>query len=200
MARERISRKDFLKRAGLGLGGLGGRLLDARPQGGPSANPEPAEHPVHLHGPAALVARLPEKLPLPTFRRLLREGRGFRNYHVHQAPCGPSRVDVLHRPAHPEDRHVHEPARRVRHVARRARRAASSCPSPASRRSARCCASRATTRPTRASGTCSVMNQKVGRGQVSRLRRKRSRNTASPTTTTTASTRASRGPASATTA
>jgi arylsulfatase len=34
----------------------------------------------------------PEKLPLPTFRRLLREGRAFRNYHVHQAPCGPSRA------------------------------------------------------------------------------------------------------------
>jgi len=33
----------------------------------------------------------PEKLPVPSFRRLLREGRGFRNYHVHQAPCGPSR-------------------------------------------------------------------------------------------------------------
>jgi arylsulfatase A-like enzyme len=34
---------------------------------------------------------LPEKLPLPSLRRLLREGRAFRNYHVHQAPCGPSR-------------------------------------------------------------------------------------------------------------
>jgi arylsulfatase len=34
----------------------------------------------------------PDKLPLPAFRRLLREGRAFRNYHVHQAPCGPSRA------------------------------------------------------------------------------------------------------------
>jgi arylsulfatase len=34
---------------------------------------------------------VPERLPLPSFRRLLREGRSFRNYHVHQAPCGPSR-------------------------------------------------------------------------------------------------------------
>ena len=35
---------------------------------------------------------LPSELPLPAFRRLLREGRAFRNYHVHQAPCGPSRA------------------------------------------------------------------------------------------------------------
>src|SRR3954464_10096291 len=34
---------------------------------------------------------VPEELPLPAFCRLLREGRSFRNYHVHQAPCGPSR-------------------------------------------------------------------------------------------------------------
>src|SRR6185312_14478642 len=34
---------------------------------------------------------VPERLPLPAFRRLLREGRSFRHYHVHQAPCGPSR-------------------------------------------------------------------------------------------------------------
>src|SRR5262249_3113968 len=34
---------------------------------------------------------LPKDLPLPAHERLLKEGRGFTHYHVHQAPCGPSR-------------------------------------------------------------------------------------------------------------
>src|SRR5690606_27363441 len=34
---------------------------------------------------------LPEGLPLPAHRRLIEEGRAFRHYHVHQAPCAPSR-------------------------------------------------------------------------------------------------------------
>ncbi|HZF31155.1 MAG TPA: sulfatase-like hydrolase/transferase [Gammaproteobacteria bacterium] len=92
MARERISRKDFLKQAGLGLGGLalGSTLLGRK-----AARAQSSSRPNILFVCMDQLRSwldIPEALPLPTFRRLLREGRGFRNYHVHQAPCGPSRA------------------------------------------------------------------------------------------------------------
>jgi arylsulfatase A-like enzyme len=37
---------------------------------------------------------LPEDLPLPAHEKLLKEGIGFNNYHVNQAPCGPSRAVI----------------------------------------------------------------------------------------------------------
>ena len=150
MSKRTITRKDFLRRTGTALGGLlvGSALRPARAQ-------KRDEHPNILFVCMDQLRSwldVPEALPLPAFRRLLREGRG-----VPQLPRSPSAVrpvarHVLHGPAHPKDRHVHEPARRVRRVLAPTRRAASSS-RRACRRSARCCASRATTRRTRASGT-----------------------------------------------
>lgn len=94
MARDRISRKDFLKKAGLGLGGLAlGSTLPSL--GRRAARAQSTNRPNILFVCMDQLRSwldIPEALPLPTFRRLLREGRGFRNYHVHQAPCGPSRA------------------------------------------------------------------------------------------------------------
>jgi len=92
MTHRKITRKDFLRQAGTGAGGL--LLGSVLPSTGASqAQPRDSRPNVLFICMDQLRSwlDLPEKLPLPSFKRLLREGRGFRNYHVHQAPCGPSR-------------------------------------------------------------------------------------------------------------
>jgi arylsulfatase len=85
----KITRKAFLRGAGAGLGAMlvGSALPRARAQ----SDARPNILFVCMDQLRSWLD-LPDKLPLPTFRRLLREGRGFRHYHVHQAPCGPSRA------------------------------------------------------------------------------------------------------------
>jgi len=90
MTEKKITRKDFLKTAGAGLGSL--MLQGALP--GASRAQGASNRPNILFicmDQLRSFADIPEKLPLPSLRRFLREGRVFRNYHVHQAPCGPSR-------------------------------------------------------------------------------------------------------------
>jgi arylsulfatase len=92
MTHRKITRKDFLRRAGVGVGGL--LLSSVLPsKSALRAQPRDARPNVLFICMDQLRSwlDLPGKLPLPSFKRLLREGRGFRNYHVHQAPCGPSR-------------------------------------------------------------------------------------------------------------
>jgi arylsulfatase len=96
MSNEKISRKTFLKRT---AGGIGAVLLSsALPKlGMRKARAQSNDRPnILLLCMDQLRSWLdvPEELPLPAHRRLLREGRGFRNYHVHQAPCGPSRSSI----------------------------------------------------------------------------------------------------------
>jgi arylsulfatase len=87
----KISRKEFLRRGAMSAGAL---LAGAAVRSRGRAQARDAR-------PNLLFICMdqlrswpdwPAKLPLPTFRRLLRDGRAFRNYHVHQAPCGPSRA------------------------------------------------------------------------------------------------------------
>jgi arylsulfatase A-like enzyme len=96
MTIKKITRKDFLKNAGAGAGAM--LLHSALP------NLSRADEPAGQRSSARpnilfvcmdqlrSLADVPESLPLPSLRRLLRESRSFRNYHVHQAPCGPSRA------------------------------------------------------------------------------------------------------------
>jgi arylsulfatase len=92
----RITRKEFLRRGGAGLAAalVGAAFPGIARNGGAVRAQSRDDRPNMLF---VCMDQLrswpdwPEKLPVPTFRRLLREGRGFRNYHVHQAPCGPSR-------------------------------------------------------------------------------------------------------------
>ena len=96
MADAKISRAEFLRRSAAGLGAalLGAAVPGLRGAGRAHAGERDSR-------PNLLFICMdqlrswpdwPEKLPLPRFRRLLREGRAFGNYHVHQAPCGPSRA------------------------------------------------------------------------------------------------------------
>jgi hypothetical protein len=71
---------------------------------------------------------VPQRLPLPCLRRFQRESRTFRNYHVHQAPCGPSRATFY------TGQHTQKTGMYTNPVGEfgtysRMRRAASSCPS-----------------------------------------------------------------------
>lgn len=93
MAGFRLTRKEFIKLSGAGMGAM---ALGALPGVGPNT----ARGAGQETRPNILMicmdqlqswVDLPEALPLPAHERLLREGRGFVNYHVHQAPCGPSR-------------------------------------------------------------------------------------------------------------
>jgi arylsulfatase len=91
MSQKKISRKDFLKGAGAGLGTL---LLQGALPGATRAQGSSKKPPNILFicmDQLRSLADVPEKLPLPSLRKLMKEGRVFRNYHVHQAPCGPSR-------------------------------------------------------------------------------------------------------------
>jgi len=96
MTRKKITRKEFLKKGGAGLGAL--LLQGALPITGAGAEGTPGR----MSGRPNIVficmdqlrslADVPEKLPLPSLRGFARESRMIRNYHVHQAPCGPSRA------------------------------------------------------------------------------------------------------------
>ncbi len=83
-----ISRKELLMLGGAGLGAaaLAGPSLAQRLGG--AKRPNILFIVVdQLHS----LADLPANLPLPNIRRFQRQGLSFSNYHVHQAPCGPSR-------------------------------------------------------------------------------------------------------------
>jgi arylsulfatase A-like enzyme len=96
MTTKKITRKDFLKAGSAGMGAL---LLQTALPGsgargaGERTQPE-RERPNILFitmDQLRSFADIPEKLPLPSLRKLQRESRTFSNYYVHQAPCGPSR-------------------------------------------------------------------------------------------------------------
>jgi arylsulfatase A-like enzyme len=94
MSETKISRKQFLKlgAAGLSAAALGGVAPSISRAAGKSA--ESSDRPNILFitvDQLRSFADVPNQLPLPTFRRFAKEGRNFTNYHVHQAPCGPSR-------------------------------------------------------------------------------------------------------------
>jgi arylsulfatase A-like enzyme len=92
MMNKKITRKDFLKRGGAGLGSL---LLQAALPTGRGVRAQGKDRRPNIlficMDQLRSLPDVPEKLPLPSLRGLLRESRVFRNYHVHQAPCGPSR-------------------------------------------------------------------------------------------------------------
>jgi arylsulfatase A-like enzyme len=86
----RISRKQLLKLGGAGLGAaaLGG----VQPSLGQPARSDGRPNILFITvDQLCSLADVPKNLPLPNIQRLLRQGRNFTNYHVHQAPCGPSR-------------------------------------------------------------------------------------------------------------
>jgi len=85
----KISRKDLLKLGGAGLGAAaltGVQPLFAQTPGGDQPNIL-----FITVDQLCSLADVPNDLPLPNIRRLIQQGRNFTNYHVHQAPCGPSR-------------------------------------------------------------------------------------------------------------
>ena len=87
MSARKISRKEFIKAGGAGIGAL----MLAPALRAVSSDGRPNILFICMDQLRSLLD-VPDKLPLPAFRRLLRESRWFRNYHVHQAPCGPSRA------------------------------------------------------------------------------------------------------------
>ncbi len=96
MSGKKITRKDFLRKGGAGVGALllGSVLSEVGNRGGTARAQGRDDRPNILFicmDQLRSWLDLPEKLPLPSLERLLHEGRAFRNYHVHQAPCGPSR-------------------------------------------------------------------------------------------------------------
>ncbi len=99
MTAKKITRKDFLKKGGAGLGTL---LVQAALSGGARGATERAQSKARTRPNVLFItmdqlrslADIPEKLPLPSLRRMQRESRTFGNYYVHQAPCGPSRSTV----------------------------------------------------------------------------------------------------------
>jgi arylsulfatase A-like enzyme len=95
MKARKITRKAFLQKAGASAGALllGPALAVAADRDSTRARSR-ADRPNILFicmDQLRSLLDVPDKLPLPSFRRVLREGRSFRNYHVHQAPCGPAR-------------------------------------------------------------------------------------------------------------
>lgn len=88
----RITRKQFLARSALTVAGLGSV---AATLGAGSAFAQPGRGRPNIlficMDQLQSWLDLPSELPLPAHERLLREGRPYRHYHVHQAPCGPSR-------------------------------------------------------------------------------------------------------------
>jgi len=87
MSQRKISRKDFLKSGGAGVGTL--LLSAALPRLGRADS-----RPNILLISMDQLRSLPAQLPLPALRGFMHESRVFRNYHVHQAPCGPSRSTI----------------------------------------------------------------------------------------------------------
>jgi arylsulfatase A-like enzyme len=97
MSTKKITRKDFLKAGSAGMGAL--LLQTALPRSGARGAGERTQ--AERERPNILFITMdqlrsfpdiPEKLPLPSLRKLQRESRTFSNYYVHQAPCGPSRA------------------------------------------------------------------------------------------------------------
>src|SRR4051812_20050171 len=85
-----LSRKQLLGLAGASLGATAlGAVGAARAQKG-----APGKRPNILFitvDQLCSLVDLPKDLPLPNIQRFVRQARSFTNYHVHQAPCGPSR-------------------------------------------------------------------------------------------------------------
>src|SRR5512146_867969 len=97
MTAKKITRKDFLKTGSAGLGAL--LLQSALPgngaRGAGDRTQGERERPNILFitmDQLRSLPDIPEKLPLPSLRKLQRQSRTFSNYYVHQAPCGPSRA------------------------------------------------------------------------------------------------------------
>lgn len=91
MSDHKLSRKDLLT--------LGGASLGAAALAGPSlaerlAGPKRPNILFITVDQLCTLAALPANLPLPNIRRLMGQGLSFSNYHVHQAPCGPSRSAI----------------------------------------------------------------------------------------------------------
>ena len=199
MTHRKITRKDFLRQAGAGVGGLLlGSVLPST--GALQAQPRDSRPNVLFICMDQLRSwlDLPEKLPLPSFRRLLREGRGFRNYHVHQAPCGPSRSTFY------TGQHIQKTGMYTNPVGEFG---AYSVDAPRGVELPAGFPTIGTMLREQGYYTAykgkwhlSVINQKVGKNAFPDATQRARGATASPTTTTTASTRASRGPASVTTA
>lgn len=94
MSAKKLSRKSFLKRGAASLGALTlGTILPKFGSQGASAQGSGGRPNILFICMDQLRSwmDLPSELPLPAHERLLREGRAYRNYYVHQAPCGPSR-------------------------------------------------------------------------------------------------------------
>ncbi|MEO6376662.1 MAG: sulfatase-like hydrolase/transferase [Caulobacteraceae bacterium] len=90
MSDTKISRKQLLKIGGAGLGAAA--LAGV---GTSRGQPKPSDGRPNILfitvDQLCSLADVPQILPLPNIRRFLAQGRNFSNYHVHQAPCGPSR-------------------------------------------------------------------------------------------------------------
>jgi arylsulfatase len=87
---KKITRKQVLKLggAGLGLAALG----QVQPSFGQSGRTGDRPNILFITvDQLCSLADVPANLPLPNIRRLVRQGLEFSQYHVHQAPCGPSR-------------------------------------------------------------------------------------------------------------
>jgi arylsulfatase len=87
MSDSKFTRKQFLTYGAAGLGALASPHV-ARGQGAGGGRPNIL---FVCMDQLRSWQDFPERLPLPAHERLLAEGRGFTRYHVHQAPCGPSR-------------------------------------------------------------------------------------------------------------
>ncbi len=194
MTNKKITRKEFLKAAGAGVGSL---LLQGTLTGATRAQSTSGRPNILFICMDQLrsLADVPEKLPLPSLRRLLREGRVFRNYHVHQAPCGPSRSTFY------TGQHIQKTGMYTNPVGEFG---AYSAETPRGVELPKSIPTLGTMLRAQGYYTAykgkwhlSVINQKIGK-DASRARRKRSRTTDSPITTTTANTPGSLGPASAT--
>ncbi len=99
MATRKITRKDFIKKSGAGLGTLlfPAALAGSRSVGAAERPPSDSDRPNILFitlDQLRSLPDIPQKLPLLALRGLLRESRSFSDYYVHQAPCGPSRATI----------------------------------------------------------------------------------------------------------
>jgi arylsulfatase A-like enzyme len=94
MVETKITRKAFLKQAATGIGAwIAGSALPKLGVRAARAQSTADRHNILFICMDQLRSwvDLPDALTLPAHARLREEGRAYRNYHVHQAPCGPSR-------------------------------------------------------------------------------------------------------------